>query len=160
MQWAFAVLICMPSKAMTRGAALAEPAATVVHALALAARAMAKHWQDTRALVLGAGAIGLMAALLLRTRGVAVLPVVETNPLRASAFHQATGLRCIESSVLANKQGSFDLVVDAVGVAATRELAIAAAAPARWWPMWAWATPVPQAPAPVSRAVGVDRTQR
>jgi threonine dehydrogenase-like Zn-dependent dehydrogenase len=122
-------MVPVPETLNDRGAALAEPAATVVHALGLAARVMAEPWQGTRALVLGAGAIGLLATLLLRWRGIAEVQVVETNPLRAHAFNLATGLSCLGGDALAKEAGSFDLVFDGVGVAATRELAIAAAAP-------------------------------
>ena len=124
-----ACLVPVPDALFDLGAALSEPAATVVHALALAAQVMAQPWQNTRTLVLGAGAIGLLAALLLRSRGVSVLRVVETNPLRAHAFLQATGMACVQGSALDEESGGFDFVFDAVGVAATRELAIAAAAP-------------------------------
>ncbi len=120
-------LVPVPEGLADRAAALAEPAATVVHALALAGRVATQPLHDTRALVLGAGAIGLLAALLLRSRGVAVLQVVETNPLRAQALHAATGLSAVDAGAV--EPTAFDLVFDAVGVAATRDIAIAAAAP-------------------------------
>ena len=120
-------LVALPATLSDRGAALAEPAATVVHALALAARVMAQPMSDTRALVLGAGAIGLLAVLLLRSRGVAALQVVETNPLRAQALQRATGIEAIDGAAAVASE--YDLVFDAVGVAATRDIAIAAAAP-------------------------------
>lgn len=121
-----ACLVPVPAALSDRAAALTEPAATVVHALALAARASAQPLHETRALVLGAGAIGLLAVLLLRARGARELQVVETNPLRAQALHAATGLRAVAAAAL--EPAAFDLVFDAVGVAATRDAAIAAAA--------------------------------
>ncbi len=123
-----ACLVAVPAALADRGAALAEPAATVVHALRLAARVMAAPLQHSRALVLGAGAIGLLTALLLQRRGVAALQVVETNPLRAQALLQATGIQATDAAALAAAPAAFDLVVDAVGLATTRDLAIAAAA--------------------------------
>jgi alcohol dehydrogenase len=120
-------LVPIPASLSDRGAALAEPAATVVHALALAARVMAQPLGETRALVLGAGAIGLLAALLLRARGVGSLQVVETNPLRAAALQRATGVLAIDGATAIASE--HDLVFDAVGIAATRDIAIAAAAP-------------------------------
>jgi D-arabinose 1-dehydrogenase-like Zn-dependent alcohol dehydrogenase len=86
-------LVPVPPSLPAAAAALTEPAATVVHALALAARASVTPLAATHALVLGAGAIGLLAVLLLRSRGVAALSVVETNPHRAAALERATGSR-------------------------------------------------------------------
>lgn len=129
-----ACLVPIPAGLADASAALAEPAATVVHALALAGRAAAEPLASVRALVLGAGAIGLLAVLRLRALGVAGLAVVETNPQRALALEQATGIRATSAeAVRAQAQGQgqaegFDLVFDAVGVAATRDLAIAAVA--------------------------------
>jgi 2-desacetyl-2-hydroxyethyl bacteriochlorophyllide A dehydrogenase len=122
-------LVPVPRALSDAAAALAEPAATVVHALALAARASAQPLATQHALVLGAGAIGLLAVLLLRSRGVASLSVVETNPNRAAALQQATGIAAISSAEALARPGGHDLVFDAVGVAGTRDAAIAAAAP-------------------------------
>jgi threonine dehydrogenase-like Zn-dependent dehydrogenase len=119
-------LVPVPNTLGDVGAALAEPAATVVHALALARRALATPMGETRALVLGAGAIGLLAVLMLQGQGVADLAVVEANPKRAAALTAATGIVPVASDAL--PPASFDLVFDAVGVAATRDLAVAAAA--------------------------------
>jgi 2-desacetyl-2-hydroxyethyl bacteriochlorophyllide A dehydrogenase len=120
-------LVPVPATLGDRGAALAEPAATVVHALALAARVMAQPLGQTRALVLGAGAIGLLAALLLRARGVGSLQVVETNPLRVAALQRATGIRAIDGATAVASE--HELVIDAVGIVATRDIAIASTAP-------------------------------
>jgi alcohol dehydrogenase len=121
-------LVPVPDTLSDRGAALTEPAATVVHALALAERARVAPLGDARALVFGAGAIGLLTALLLRGRGAASVAVVETNPLRAATLLAATGIVAVEPAALDSSAGAFDLVVDAVGVGATRDAAIAAVA--------------------------------
>jgi threonine dehydrogenase-like Zn-dependent dehydrogenase len=122
-------LVPVPATLPDAAAALAEPAATVVHALALATRASVVPLAGLHTLVLGAGAIGLLAVLLLRSRGVASLSVVETNPNRAAALERATGIQAISGDDALARPGGFDLVFDAVGVAATRDIAIAAAAP-------------------------------
>jgi 2-desacetyl-2-hydroxyethyl bacteriochlorophyllide A dehydrogenase len=106
-----------------RAAALTEPAATVVHALHLGERASARPLAEARTLVLGAGAIGLLAALALTKRGVACA-VVETNPLRAGTLSRAAGIAAMTPASAA--AGAFDFVFDAVGVASTRDLAIQA----------------------------------
>jgi 2-desacetyl-2-hydroxyethyl bacteriochlorophyllide A dehydrogenase len=118
-------LVPVPDGVSDRAAALTEPAATVVHALHLGERAATRPLAEARALVLGAGAIGLLAVLALQKRGVAV-SVVETNPLRAGTLARATGLAPTPPGDAG--EGRFDFVFDAVGVAATRDLAIRAAA--------------------------------
>ena len=122
-------LVAVPERLPDAAAALAEPAATVLHACRLAERMLAQPWALTRALVLGAGAIGLLATLWLQHRGVAVLQVVETNPLRAQALQQTTGLHALTDTV---PQSAFDFVFDAVGVAACCFPALRS----RCW--WAW----------------------
>ena len=61
------------------------------------------------------------------------LSFVETNPHRATALQHANGIVAFSANeALAQVRasaGAFDLVFHGVGVAATRELAIAAAAP-------------------------------
>jgi threonine dehydrogenase-like Zn-dependent dehydrogenase len=89
---------------------------------------MVQPWSETRALVIGAGAIGLLAAMLLKSRGVAELVVAETNPLRAQTLLQASGVQATPGAALQAMAGRFDFVLDAVGVAPSRDLAIAAAA--------------------------------
>lgn len=119
--------IVVPDGVSNRAAALTEPAATVVHAVNLGARAAFRPISEGKVLVLGAGTIGLLAALYVAKRFGVVPTVVETNPLRAKVLEAATGIRAIAPDATAG--GDFDFVLDAVGVAPTRDIAIAAAAP-------------------------------
>jgi 2-desacetyl-2-hydroxyethyl bacteriochlorophyllide A dehydrogenase len=118
-------LIALPATLSDRAAAVTEPAATVVHALTLAARASVRPLPACRALVIGAGAIGLLAVLSLQSEGNA-LTVVEASPLRREALQGATGIVALDAQAV--KPGEFDLVIDAVGAVATRDLAIRAVA--------------------------------
>jgi threonine dehydrogenase-like Zn-dependent dehydrogenase len=70
-------------------------------------------WQLQRALVIGAGAVGLLTTILLRLEGVdvQVASLEETNPLV-----EATGARYASTKETALADlGSFDLVVEAAG---------------------------------------------
>ncbi len=122
-------LIAVPDSVSDRAAALTEPAATVIHALALAERALVRPLAEARTLVIGAGAIGLLAALALARRCVRPPVVVETNALRCTTLTKTLGdVAASPERVASEMAGHFDLVFDAVGIEVTRNLSIKAAA--------------------------------
>ncbi|AEG93833.1 alcohol dehydrogenase catalytic domain-containing protein [Ramlibacter tataouinensis] len=122
-------LIELPPGLDACAAALAEPAATVLHAFALAARSLAQPLPQARVLVIGAGAIGLLAALHLQSHGGAAAAVLEANPLRRQRALQATGIEVRDPRQEPPAEAGADLVFDAVGSAATRTMALHAVAP-------------------------------
>ncbi len=127
---AAASVIELPEGMNACAAALAEPAATALHALNAAMRVLARPVQESKVLVLGAGAIGLLAALLLRSYGCRRLQIAETNALRRASAERASGFSTydpIAGGVRA--ESTVDLVVDAVGARATRTEALAAVKP-------------------------------
>jgi len=102
-------------------ASLMEPAAVSLHAIVMAEQTLTRPVSESRALVIGGGAIGLLAALVLEQKGVRELLVAETNTARR------TTLENIGCGTIYDPLGSdnpaddyFDLVVDAVGSGATR----------------------------------------
>ena len=110
-------------------AALTEPAATGLHGLALASRVLARPISESRALVIGAGSVGLLTALLLRHQGCEHIVIAETNALRrepamAEGFDNV--INPIDNPPMEN---GFDLVVDCVGGEKTRALSMHATAP-------------------------------
>jgi 2-desacetyl-2-hydroxyethyl bacteriochlorophyllide A dehydrogenase len=122
-------VIDVPEDMSTRAAALAEPAATALHALHMAARALVRPLAECRALVLGGGAIGMLCALLLRNYGVHEVTVAETNALRRQSVTSATGVTVYDPASHAPPANSFDIVIDAVGSRSTRTAAIASIKP-------------------------------
>jgi threonine dehydrogenase-like Zn-dependent dehydrogenase len=110
-------------------AALTEPAATAVHAVDMAARVLARPLSECDALVLGGGAIGMLATLLLQSRGVRHVVAGETNRLRRASLARATRAATYDPQASAPRDNSADLVIDAVGAAATRKVALAAVKP-------------------------------
>jgi 2-desacetyl-2-hydroxyethyl bacteriochlorophyllide A dehydrogenase len=84
-----AMLFALPAVLDERAAALAEPTAVAVHAVAKA-QLTAGH----RVVVLGAGPIGVITALVLRARGFEDVMLVSRNAARASAA-QGLGLATI-----------------------------------------------------------------
>lgn len=124
-----ASLIAMPQDLPARTAALTEPAATAWHAVNLSLRALWRPLHECRVLVIGGGAIGMLAALLLRHLGAAHLTVAETNPLRRASLEAAVGCRVIDPRVQAPADNGFDFIIDAVGGKLTRAQALACVAP-------------------------------
>lgn len=111
-------LIEVPANVPLEHAALAEPLACGWHAVRLGLRDLGA---DVSALVLGGGAIGVGAALSLRAQGIADIVVVEPNALRRTKLESVAGFAVKD----APDQQGYDLVVDAVGFAATRAAASA-----------------------------------
>ena len=123
-------LIEIPQDMSSRQAALTEPAATALHALDRATRALARPLPEVRTLVLGGGAVGLLAALLLKAYGCRGIRLGETNPLRRASAAKACG--CVTYDPRTDKgveDNSVDFVLDAVGGKATRNAALSAVRP-------------------------------
>ncbi len=124
-----ASLIAMPQKMPAMVGALTEPAATAWHAVNLSMRALARPLHECRALVIGGGAIGMLAALLLRRLGVQRLSVTEINSSRRSSIEQHVDCEAIDPRRQALPEAAFDYVIDAVGSKVTRQQAFAAIKP-------------------------------
>jgi L-iditol 2-dehydrogenase len=124
---AFAQYIAMPERNLVTipegvpfsKAALAEPIACGWHGVKLAEKTLTKPLEDIAALVIGAGAIGVGAALSLKARGARDVIVVDANEGRQNFLPDRTGLDVRAPAAVASRD-EFDLVVDAVGFAATR----------------------------------------
>jgi threonine dehydrogenase-like Zn-dependent dehydrogenase len=113
-----ASLIELPAGLSLRDAVLAEPGVT-----ALATIEAAGAQAGMRALVIGAGTLGAIAAQILLARGLEVdVSIVE--PSRAE-FVESLGVRAVE----AVPARSYDVVVEFAGAAAALRTAIDAAAP-------------------------------
>ena len=124
-----ASLIAIPQQMPARVAALTEPAATAWHAINLTMRALHRPLHECSVLVIGGGAIGLLAALLFKQLGVQRLAVTELNPLRQAALRQAVGCEVIDPRTQPLAEAHYDHVMDAVGSKLTRQQAFAAIKP-------------------------------
>lgn len=88
-------------------------------------KALARPIHEASVLVIGGGAIGMLSALLLRHVGAASVTVAELNPLRREAVTTHAGAHTLDPRVAPPPEGSFDVVIDAVGARQTRTSAIA-----------------------------------
>ena len=125
-----ASLIAIPQDMSARQAALTEPAATALHAIDRAARALARPLPEARVLVIGGGAVGLLAALLLKAYGCRGIRLAETNPLRRESAAKAAACDTYDPAAgNGPPDNSVDFVLDAVGGKATRNASLAAVRP-------------------------------
>ena len=108
-------LIELPEDMSSAHAALTEPGATALHAVLLAERAMARPVSESRALVIGAGSVGLLTALILKDKGISYIDIAETNKLRPNTIKQHTDLQVIDPLNQSLEPSSYDVVFDAVG---------------------------------------------
>ena len=137
-QGAFSELLKMPERnlvAIPDGmsylhAALTEPVATAMHGVVEAERLSRRPLAESRVLVLGGGAIGIAAALILHSHGCRNICLGETNQLRRQTVLR-TGVCDVYNPINdpAAEADSWDIVIDAVGGAVTREAASKAVKP-------------------------------
>lgn len=119
-------LVTIPDHVPTEKAALAEPLACGWHTVRLGEAALDRPLDAARCQVIGAGAIGLGAALVLAAKDAREITLVEANPARREVAAGAGDFRVVEPEAAEN---NVDLVVDGVGIEATRAAASANARP-------------------------------
>ncbi len=129
---AFAELLAMPTSNLieipdhvsSEHAALAEPLACGWHAVRLAESSCELPLADAACAVIGGGAIGLGAALVLKARGAQNVHLAETSPERRATIEQIDGIIVYDPmSDGGPVAGSADIVVDGVGFDSTRAAA-------------------------------------
>ncbi|MCG8509754.1 MAG: alcohol dehydrogenase catalytic domain-containing protein [Rhodospirillales bacterium] len=123
-------LVTMPEGMSPAHAAATEPVATAWHAVGVAERALNRSLAECDVLVLGAGAVGLAAVLILAHRGSASITVGDTNkPRRETAIAADCAEVYDPIADGAPAENGFDLVIDAVGGRVTRDVSVAAVKP-------------------------------
>jgi glucose 1-dehydrogenase len=118
-------------------AVLTEPLSCIIKSLrqADAVQARLELWQPQRALVTGAGTIGLLATLALRLRGIEVTTFARRSPpYRNSELIERIGARYVGAAdldlhELIKREGGFDIVFEGSGAPALIEPAVAALSP-------------------------------
>jgi len=121
-------LVRVPDGFPLEKASLVEPVACGWHAVRLAQSALDKDMPDVRALVIGGGAIGVGAGLSMMAFGVKDVTILEPNEIRHQYLSQTTQMHVVNLKDLING-AEFDLVIDAVGIIATRKMASKIARP-------------------------------
>jgi L-iditol 2-dehydrogenase len=123
-------LVTIPDEVDCDRAALTEPLACGWHAVRIARSQMFDPLQSGRTLILGGGAIGVGAALALRAHGVTDIWISEGNEARRKSIASIGDFATFDPhSTGWPDKASFDLVIDAVGLAATRAAACSSIRP-------------------------------
>ncbi|MXZ80394.1 MAG: alcohol dehydrogenase catalytic domain-containing protein [Gammaproteobacteria bacterium] len=133
---AFAEMIAIPERNLidvpegmdSTKAALTEPGATALHAVTLAENAVSRPISECSTLVIGAGSVGLLTALVLKDKG-ALAEISETNPLRRRTVLEHTDCTVFDPQDSLPAADTYDLVFDAVGNSRTRDTAVASVRP-------------------------------
>lgn len=114
-------LIPVPDSLDMVNASLMEPAAVSLHSIVLAEKVLHRPLSESSALVIGGGAIGLLAALFLAQKGASRIYLAETSASRRQTVEKTGCCEVFDPlSQHLPAESSFDLVVDAVGTGATR----------------------------------------
>jgi len=118
-------LFSIPNSLNATHASLMEPTAVSLHAVHLAERVLSRPISECRTLVIGGGAIGALAALILQGKGAREVAIGETSSFRRTSLQTMCKDATIYDPLSDNvpPDNHFELVIDAVGSGATRAAA-------------------------------------
>ncbi len=103
---------------------LAEPTAVSLHAIELAKKYSIKQLNNSKILIIGGGAIGLLTGLILNSMGIVNYTIIDTNKKRLDVCKRATGCQIYLPDDHKILQNSYDIIFDAVGLEKTRKQSI------------------------------------
>ena len=120
----------VPKKLSIKEAALAEPAAVALHAVLLAEKNLKKPLSESKILIQGAGAIGLLCGLLLNTfRKSTNIIMSDPNKKRLDECAKYLKANFVNPDDKSIKENNFDLILESVGLEVTRLQAIKSISP-------------------------------
>ena len=115
----------LPKDLNMKEAPIAEPCAVALHAVELGEKEISKPIKDSKALLIGAGAIGLLCGLILsKVKNCKDIIIVDPNDKRLKEsikYLDADGFNPESKNIL---RDNFDIVFDTVGLEITRQQAI------------------------------------
>ena len=115
----------VPKALDTKEAALAEPAAVALHAVILAEQTLKKPLAESKVLVQGAGAIGLLCGLILsKDKNCKNIVLSDPNKKRLDECSKYLEAKFVNPTDKSIKENGFDLVMDSVGLEVSRQQAI------------------------------------
>ncbi len=115
----------LPKNLSMKESPIAEPCAVALHAVELGEKELFRPIKDTKALVIGAGAIGLLCGLILsKVKNCKNIVIVDPNDKRLKEslkFLDADGFNPDSKSIV---RDHFDIIFDTAGLEVTRQQAI------------------------------------
>ena len=106
-------------------APVAEPTAVSLHAVLIGEQSLKKPLSECRTLVQGAGAIGLLCALILsKIKGNKDIIISDPNKLRLNECSKYVDAKFVSPESEDINSNSFDIVFDTVGLEVSRQQAI------------------------------------
>tara|TARA_B100001996_G_scaffold17805_1_gene14697 strand:+ start:1000 stop:2004 length:1005 start_codon:yes stop_codon:yes gene_type:complete len=137
-QGGFAEYVLVPDKNIyelpkgldMKKAPIAEPTAVSLHAVELGEKSIKKNLKESKVLVIGGGAIGLLCALILeKVKDCNNVILAEPNEKRLKVCSKNLKSKTVKPNNPELKENSFDIVFDTVGLEITRQSSIKLAKP-------------------------------
>ena len=120
----------LPSGLTIKEAPIAEPTAVALHAVELGEKSLSKNINETKALVIGGGAIGLLCGLILsKVKKCSDIVIVDPNNKRLNECSKYLNATAVDPKSKIITENSYDIVFDTVGLETTRLQAIKAIKP-------------------------------
>ena len=120
----------LPKTLEIKEAPIAEPTAVALHAVELGEKKIYESLKNSKALVIGGGAIGLLSGLILsKVKNCKEIVIVDPNEKRlgeCSKYLDADAVKPDSKNIISD---NFDIVFDTVGMEVTRQQAIKAVKP-------------------------------
>ncbi len=111
-------------------AALTEPTAVALHAVILGEENLKKPLSESRVLIQGAGAIGLLCGLVLnKEKNCKNIVMSDPNKLRLNECEKYLEAKFVEPNSKEVNENGFDIIFDTVGLEITRQQAISSILP-------------------------------
>jgi len=114
-------ILAIPAKTNLYHAVLTEPTAVSLRAINLAALHLKNKNYPSNILIIGAGAIGLLIAIILQNKGEKKITIIDTNKNRLKECSKYSIASIAHPNSLKIKDCNYDLVFDAVGLYSTRK---------------------------------------
>ena len=117
----------LPKTLDVKEAPIAEPTAVALHAVELGEKELFKSFENTKALVIGGGAIGLLSGLILsKLKNCKEVIIVDPNEKRLGECSKYLDGEVVKPDSKSITDDHFDIVFDTVGLEATRQQSIKA----------------------------------